>query len=75
MLTAIIYSSEFGGNVPLNTQLSLRNPSTATRSEEPQILNFLFQVLLEGRGERMLKFELLGGGKICFQVAAYYSNC
>lgn len=28
-----------------------------------------------GKGERMLMLKLLGGGKICFQVAAYYKNC
>jgi len=56
------------------TELSLRNHGIATRNEEPQILNCPFQMLLRGRGERMLAFELHGSGKICFQVAAYYNG-
>lgn len=71
MLTAISYSSEFGGKVPLIMQLSLSNHCGATRSEEPQILNFSFEMLLQA----MLVLGLQGVGKICFQVTAYYGNC
>lgn len=59
----------------VNTHLSLRNHGTATRTVGPQISNFPFWMLLQERGKRMLMFKLLGGGKICFQVAAYHKNC
>lgn len=74
-LTDIIYPWECGGEVLVNTHLSLRNHGTATRTVGPQISNSPFWMLLQERGERMLMFKLLGGGKICFQVAAYYKNC
>lgn len=52
VLTATIHPADPAGQAPLNTQLSLRNPGIAARREEPQTLNFTFQMLLQGRGER-----------------------